>query len=129
MPESVWMIAETYPEDLVSTIDALPDLGYFSSKEEAEEEASRMNDRAAHGYFEYLESYEEREKVYKEELDAYHRAKELLEENGIDDNLLRVPYIQNPYTLEKWKEYYYHGYNYSAVEILPHSAQKLTDNM
>ena len=123
------MIAETYHEDEASTMDALPHLGYFSSKEEAEEEASSMNVSAAHGYFEYLESYEEREKIYKEELDAYHRAKELLEKNGIDDTILKVPFMDSPYTLEEWKRYFYSGYHYSAIEILPHSTQKLHDNM
>lgn len=129
MPESIWMIAETYPADLVSTMDALPHLGYFSSKEEAEEEASSMNVSAAHGYFEYLESYKEQEENHRKELDTYHRAKEVLEKNGIDGDLIRVPTMHSPYTLEEWKEFFYSGFNYSAVEILPHSTQKLTDNM
>lgn len=127
--ESVWMIAETYHEDEASTMDALPDLGYFSSKDEAEEETRKMNVSAEHGYFEYLESHKEREKIYKENLDTYHRAKELLEKNGIDDDLIRVPTMNSPYTLEEWKRYFYSGYHYSAIEILPHSKQKLHDNM
>lgn len=129
MPKSVWMIAETYHEDEVSTMDALPDLGYFSSKDEAEEEASNMNVNTTHRYFEYLESYKEQEENHRKELDTYHRAKEVLEKNGIDGDLIRVPTMHSPYTLEEWKKYFYHGYNYSAIEILPYSTEKLTDNM